>query len=239
MRVEHLAIDGSVVSIEAEAELTTPATATGWAIVPSLMQAHPFSIFPTGHTALLEEAARSSVPSLEVLITEEYTIKDGTLRIAEVELPAATGGKSHITVGAWEGPGGCLHTSMWGAERARLIEAFETLSFSAHSRGLAIDGPVVAQPRAPEVIKEIPEIGVLNIRPAIPSELERVPKTRGFMANHGELFRMRQTGYSMLFVGNSTVVTVNPLPATPTDRVLEITQGLRIEWLPRGSVGTN
>src|SRR2546427_9454392 len=103
MRVEHLAIDGSVVSIEAEADLTTKATATGWAIVPALMQAHPFTIYPPGHSAVMEQTVRSSVPSLEILFIEEYALKNGNLRVAEVQGPAATGGTNQITVGAWEG----------------------------------------------------------------------------------------------------------------------------------------
>ena len=51
------------------------------------------------------------------------------------------------------------------------------LHFREHARGLAIDSPVTRQPRVPgEVIKEIPELGVLSVRPAISSELERIPK---------------------------------------------------------------
>lgn len=37
MHIEHLALDGSVVSVQADVDLSRPTTRTGWAIVPSLM----------------------------------------------------------------------------------------------------------------------------------------------------------------------------------------------------------
>ncbi len=233
LRVEHLAIDGSIISIEADADLATTITATGWAVVPSLMQAHPFTIYPVGHIAVIEQIVRSAVHSLEILSTEEYSLKNGRLRVGELQLDAATGGKYQITVGAWEGSAGCLHTAIMGRQRAGLLEVFDTLRFSERSRGLAIDSPVVAQPRVPEIVKEIPEIGVVVIRPAIASELERVPKSRGFVTDHGELFRVRDQGRGLLFISNSTVVTVNPMPQSEMAQVLGIVRGLRVEWTPR------
>jgi hypothetical protein len=237
MRVEHLAIDGSVVAIEAEADLTTKATATGWAIVPALMQAHPFTLYPPGHSTVMEESARN-IPGIQILSQEEYSLKNGKLRVGEIQLPAATGGEYQLTVGAWEGTSGCLHTSIIGANRSLLIEVFDTLRFSPRGRGLAIDSPVVAQPRPPEVVKQVPEIGILRIRPAIASELERVPKSRGFMADHGELFRLSQASQDLLFVSASTVVAVKPPTQTPAAQFLEAARRIKVEWTPRGQTAS-
>lgn len=63
MEAQRLAIDGSIVTVEVEAELG-PATATGWAVVPSLMQAHPFSIYPAGHSRVIEKAVRANLADL-------------------------------------------------------------------------------------------------------------------------------------------------------------------------------
>jgi hypothetical protein len=237
MRVEHLAIDGSVVSIEAEADLTYKATAAGWAIVPALMQSHPFTVYPPGHSAVMEESARA-IPGIEILSTEEYSLKGGKLRVGEIQLPAATGGEYQLTVGAWEGASGCLHTSIIGANRSLLVEVFDTLRFRQRSRGLALDSPVVAQPRAPEVIKEVPEIGILRIRPAVPNELERVPKSRGFVADHGELFRLSQTSRDLLFVSSSTVVAVKSRLRIQTAEFLEAARHMKIEWTPRSQTAS-
>jgi hypothetical protein len=235
MRVEHLAIDGSVVSFEADADLTTQATATGWVIVPSLMRAHPFTIYPAGHSAVIEEAVRSYFPAFKILSVEEYSLKAGKLRVAEVKLPTATNGIRELSVGAWEGRSGCLSTSLVGLHRARLVEVFDSLQFNERSRGIAIQSPVTPRPREPMVIKEIPELGVLDVRPAIPSTLERIPKARGQMTAHGEFFRVRATSSALMYVTPSAVVRIDPLDKADTRAMLAVAQELRVEWSPRGS----
>jgi hypothetical protein len=235
MKVEHLAIDGSVITFEAEADLSTKATAAGWAIVPALMRSHPFTISPAGHSAIVEQTVRSSAQAVGIGTVEEYRLKNGSLRLAEVRVPTATHGVRELTVGAWEGETGCLSTSLRGHQRNRLIEVFDTLDFGPRRGGLAIDSPVVAQPRAPEVIKEIPQLGIVSVRPAISSELERVPKARGFATDFGELFRVRKTGNALLFVTRSATVSVTPVGRGEERDLLAIARTLRVEWMPRGS----
>jgi hypothetical protein len=235
MRSEHLAIDGSVVSIEADADLTTQVTATGWAIVPSIMRAHPFAIYPAGHSTTIEERVRSNFPNISIRAIEDYSLKGGNLRVTEVSLPTATGSTRDLTVGAWEGKTGCITTSLVGMERTGLIEIFDTLQFSERARGLAIDSPITPRPREPEIIKEVPELGVLSINPAIPSILERIPRARGRVANHGELFRIREASQALLFVSSSSVVRINPLEKANTREMLAVAQDLRVEWSPKGS----
>ncbi len=264
MKTEHLAIDGSVVSIEADADLSTQCSASGWAIVPSLMRAHPFSSFPAGHSETVEKAVRSEFPDTTIKSIEDYSLKGGTLRIAEVELPTATNGKRTLVLGAWEGSKGCLTTSLSGSEADRLIEIFDTLQFRESSRGIMIESPVTPRPREPAVVKEIPRLGILNIQPAIPSTLEGVPRASGYVTDNGELFRLRKTSNALLFVGGSAVVridtptkTVRPetglhslgakekaMPASERERdtseievqeMLAIAESLRVEWIPRRS----
>jgi hypothetical protein len=211
MRVEHLAIDGSVVSIEADADLSTQHSTAGWAIVPSLMRAHPFAIYPAGHSDSVEEMVRSNFPAITIQSVEDYSLKKGRLRVAEVSLPTATKSRRKLMVGAWEGKRGCLTTSLIGSHRHRLIEVFDTLQFRERSKGLVIESPVTPRPREPEVIKEIPRLGILEIKPAIPSTLDRIPRASGFATEAGELFRFRKTSNTLLFVGNSAVVRIDPL----------------------------
>lgn len=232
MRVEHRAIDGSDVSIEGDADLNSSATAAGWAIVPSLLKSHPFVIYPPGHTSMVETTVRSDFPHVEIRAREEYSIKGGTLRIAQVEIPTATKRTRMLTVGGWEGKTGCLTTTLIGSETKRLVEVFDTLRFSETARGLAINSPVVPRPRPPEVLKEIPGLGVLAIRPAIASELERVPRARGFTTEHGELFRFRRSSYALLFVSRSVVATLTPSGRKDTSQMLAVARSLRIEWTP-------
>lgn len=238
MRVDHVAIDGSTVAIEADADLNTGATAAGWAIVPSLMRSHPFTIHPAGHSAIVERHVRASVPGLKLRMVEEVSLKDGRLRIVEVEIPTATGVPRRLTVGAWEGQTGCLSTSLVGHDKFRLVEVFDTLQFGrCGGRGLAIESPVVAQPRPPELIKEIPGLGVLSIRPALAAELERVPKASGLMTGHGELFRHRAQRAALLYVSPSAVVRVAPLrESCGGEDLLRVAKSLRIDWVPAASL---
>lgn len=238
MKVDHTAIDGSTVAIEADADLNTDATATGWAIVPSLMRAHPFTVQPAGHSTVVERHARSSVPGLKLRMVEEVSLKDGQLRIAEVEVPTATSVPRRLTVGAWEGQAGCLTTSLVGHDKFRLVEVFDTLQFGrCGSRGLAIASLVVARPRSPELIKEIPGLGVLSIRPALAAELERVPRASGLMTGRGELFRHRAQSPALVYVSPSAVVRVAPLrDSCGGDDLLRIARSLRIEWIPAVSL---
>lgn len=233
MMVEHLSIDGSVVSIEADAELAAGATATGWAIVPSLMQAHPFAIYPSGHSAAVEETVRASFPDLEMGPPEEFSLKGGRLRVAEVRLPTATGESRTVTVGAWEGERGCLTTSLVGSRRDHLVEVFDTLRFSERRGGLAIDSPVTPRPREPELIKEIPEAGVLSVRPAIASTLERIPRARGRVTEWGELFRIRAASNAVTLVTKSAVVDIQPTAEVDTRVMLAVAADMRVEWSPR------
>lgn len=233
MRIEHLAVDGSAVAIEADADLSTGATATGWAIVPSLMRSHPFAIYPPGHSRVVEETVLGKIPAVEALAREEYALRGGTLRIAEVRLPTATGAQRTLTIGGWEGRTGCLVTSLTGSQRASLTEVFDTLQFSETARGLAIDSPVLPLPRPPEVVKEIPGLGILTIRPALPRELERVPRARGLTSDHGELFRVRANSDALLYVSESAVVDVRPVGRVDTREMLATARNLRVAWTPR------
>ena len=138
-------------------------------------------------------------------------------------------------MGAWEGKTGCITTSFVGKERERLVEAFDSLEFSERSGGVVIDSPITPLPREPEVIKEIPKLGVLSIRPAIPSTLEEIPTSRGRVTNRGELFRIRETSNALIYVSSTSVVRITPLDEANSREMVAIAQDLRIEWLPRGN----
>jgi hypothetical protein len=233
MRVEHRAIDGAVISIDAEADLSAPATAAGWAIVPSLLKSHPFVVYPPGHTSVVEDTVRKDFRHVEIRSREEYSLKGGTLRVAHVEIPTATKRTRALTVAGWEGKTACLTTTLIGAEMKRIVEVFDTLRFTETTRGLEILSPVVPRPRPPEVFKEIPGVGVLAIRPAIASELERVPRSRGFQVDHGELFRFRRSSNALMFVSRSVIAGLTPFGQRDANEILAAARTLRIEWAPR------
>src|SRR5207302_5894780 len=98
-----------------------------------------------------------------------------------------------------------------GRQRDAVVEVFDTLQFSERPGGLSIDSPVTPTPRGPELIKEVPGLGILDIRPASARELEHVPRASGAATPHGELFRIRAERNSVMFVSESAVVRIDPL----------------------------
>lgn len=233
MHIEHLALDGSVVSVQADADLSRSTTRTGWAIVPSLMQSHPFTGHHQGYAAMVEETVRENLPDVEIEDVDTFSVKDGELRVARVTMPTATGPKRSLTVAAWEGDGGSLTTSLVGHDSRRIVEVFDTLSFRVRRQNVVIDSPVVAQPRVPEVAQHIPGLGVLAIRPAVASELEQFPRSRGHVTRHGELFRFRAASNALALVGPSAVARIDPFPDADPDEIMHLGEDLRVEWTPR------
>jgi hypothetical protein len=120
-----------------------------------------------------------------------------------------------------------------GRDTGRLVEVFDTLQFRPRRNGLAIDSRVVPTPRAPELIKEVPGLGLLSIRPALPLELERVPRGAGLRTGNGDLFRYRAGSRALLHVGPSTITRITPVDATSEDEIARRAATLRAEWQPR------
>lgn len=233
MRAEHLAIDGSVVSIEADADLSEGATATGWAVAPALMRAHPFASHPPGFSEVVVSSVRKSFPDVRFVSEQEYSLKGGSLRVVEVVLPTGTGGTRVLTAAAWEGRGGCLTTSLRGNATEELVEVYDTLNFTDGMRGLAIDSPVVPNPRSPEVVTEIPEVGLLSVRPATAAELQYIPRSTGAQTDYGELFRLKQGSAAMAFVSDSAVARIDPAPEARVRSMTSVASSLSVQWVPR------
>jgi len=233
MQVRHLAIDGSIVSLEADSfDLSLPVTATGWAVVPVLAQAHPFSTHPSGYASLLEAAARE-VGNIEMQSDDEYALKGGTLRVVTVESQTSVGTTRQLAVGAWDDGKGCLTTSLVSATAERVAAVFDSLEFSSRELGVAIDGRVTARPRAPEVIKEIPGVGVTSIRPVTSDELRRLPRSAGARTAGGEAFRIKVESDAVVVLTETSIVDVMPVEGSDRDEVTAFVGELRIDWASR------
>jgi hypothetical protein len=163
---------------------------------------------------------------------EELSLKDGTLRVGEVDMPRE-GGRHRVTVAAWEGRHGCMTTSLPEGSQRELVEVFDSLQFSDNDRGLVIDSPIVTRPRPPELMQDIEGLGIVTVRPAIATELERVPRTAGRRTRNGEVFRLRAESRALLFLGRGSVTRIQPAPDIEDDRVAEAVDGLNVEWSPR------
>ena len=233
MEYVHHAIDGSVVTVSTEAQVRPgPVTNSGWAVSPTLMRSHPFTAYPAGHSHTMERAVRENFPDVRFLSEEEVSLKGGTLRVGAVEVPRR-GGPQRLTVGAWEAEHGCLTTSLTDERETALIEVFDTLRFHDGERGVVIDSPVMSRPRAPELAQDVAGLGVMTVRPAIATELERVPRDAGRRTRSGEVWRSRAESRALLFVGRTSVVRIQPGDEIADDEVADAVETLEVEWAPR------
>ena len=93
------------------------------------------------------------------------------------------------------------------------------------------------KPRSPEVIKEVPHVGIIAVRPATSLELERVPRDRGHQIANGELFRISERSSALLFVSRTAIASITPVIRRGTTAVggdlLSSVRDLRIEWKPQ------
>ena len=133
-------------------------------------------------------------------------------------------------MGGWESRSGCLSTSLVGWVRDRFVEVFDTLRFTDRGRGITIESQVVAQPREPEVVKEVPGLGLLSVRPAVSAVLQRVPRSTGARTPRGELFRVSADRRELMYVSRTAVVTISPMRDVPSDRLTELAESLGVEW---------
>jgi hypothetical protein len=140
-----------------------------------------------------------------------------------------------MTIAGWEGEHSCMTTSMTDGRPASLIAAFDTLRFTDSEQGLVVDSPVATQPRPPELVGEVEDIAIVSVRPAINSELERVPRRQGHATAHGEVFRLRADSRALLMLGRGSVVRVQPRPDADEAAVSELVEDLDVEWRPRQS----
>lgn len=235
MRVQHLSIDGSVITLESDrADLSQPVSTTGWVLIPALLRSHPVTVRPPGYRQVIEELARH-VEGVELGDQDEVNIADGSLRAGVVRVPVQGGGARTMTVGYWEGDNASMSTSIPGREIPRMIEIFESLRIQRSRLGTRLGAPVVATPRPPVVVKAVPRIGVLAIRPAVAAVLEQIPRSSGLPTPHGELFRPRAEARGLLLVSASNVVSFTPDRESASDEILDMLGELRVEWTLRAA----
>jgi len=228
----HLMIDGSHLVVSADLDLSSPVSTFGWVYVEALGRAHPFQIQPPGYTYNLEKNVLPLLPSsIEVGPINEFSMKGGILRIVEGTVKQQKG-VNQITVGAWEGETGCIWTSRTECAVAQMIGIFDSVDFMSSDDGVCFTSPIDPTLRAPRCIKEIPDFAVVTVTPLIDSEIKRLPGHRGARVNHGDLYRVRRGGASLMLVTASALAIVDPRDRSQFDEdaLVDRTAEMEISW---------
>jgi hypothetical protein len=228
--VKHGALDGSEVTVSADADLSRPMTAFGFVRPRGSRSPQPLNVFPPGKSERVLATVRRSHPEIEYTLLGDVDVKGGTLRMARVRRPVATGGHRELTYAVWEGSNASITTSV-RADRGAMEDLFDRLEFHEVETGVAIDSPVDESVRPMRCLKEIGP-ALLEVRPLSPLVTRSLPRGQGRAVANGEMFRRTAASRDVLVVMPTAAVYAAPLRSNTNEHV-ELAASLAVRWRAR------
>jgi hypothetical protein len=194
MEATHVAIDGSTVIIDATA------------FNPDFHASSVGVYTINGHwqelTTSYREFGAAVAADLKLSLTESYTLQGGRLRLGTTSVHFPDMGKGvsqtdllHLAV--WEGERFSVHTHLYNGKAHDLIDVFDRFDILEDAAGIRLqprDPGHVKFAREPTLLREVPSVGVLQVRPMTPEVARMVPPWRGTAVRGGELFVGRRPG---------------------------------------------
>jgi hypothetical protein len=225
--VTHRALDGRRFLLTGQIDLGLPFTSVVEVNVGGRL--HEFT---AGSERLGEGVAHAlGVTSFD----EELTYQGGALLIGRTRpYDRQIGLREDLLLAVWRGRRHCLVTQVYGMSTADMLGVLRTLRITEHADGLVLhpsrsDGSEFTAPAT--VVKEVPELGLLEMSPLTDQHAKELPAWRGMSTPAGELFRDRLSDGAPYFVlaAADTWTTVLPLARTATERVPELVGRLRVQ----------
>lgn len=183
--VTHRAIDESRFLLDGSLDLSAPFTSVADVTIGGRL--HEFT---AGSIGLADDVARTlGVEKFD----EELTYQGGTLLTARTRPydPQIQLTEDRL-VAVWRGRRHCFFTEMYGAATIDLLGVLRTLRIEEHDDGLTLrpTSKADAEFATPAtVLKEIPDLGLLEIAPLTKQRAGQLPSWRGLQTQAGELFR--------------------------------------------------
>lgn len=167
-------------------------------------------------------------------LPEEYRIAGGgTLRLG-----TASGVDARVqytvTVAAWEGERYSLYTFAYNASSADLLALLNRVRLTESAEGVTL---VPRQPASTPIasvylLKEVPTLGLLSIRPLDRDLVRHLPAWRGQQVTGGELFIYQddpdERGF--VLVNETTHTHVIPDPGRDLNALLPALAELQVDW---------
>lgn len=220
----HLAIDASRVSITATADLSRIATSAGRFTVDGIVR--EVTTQPAGFFDLL-------VTAEGLRPTEEYQYRGGTLRLGQtIHRDAWSRSRRTDTTAVWEAGG--WSTAVTGADldAGTVLTLLDRLDLRPGPEGLAVlPGGGIAWYDAPQLVKEVPGVGLLEVLPLSADTARSLPSWPGTPVAGGELYRDEMApGVPYLVLVTETAL-VNVLPDEGgIEAATEGASALSVEW---------
>jgi hypothetical protein len=242
---KHLSLDGGLVSVSADADLTAPAASEATAVV---LGGHRqgFACGPSGYGQAVADDRDFGV----VVFTEEYEFQRGRLRIGSAPQPVGPDGAVYMETGplgtsrpdlrwlaVWEGRNFDLKTHRYGGDTSEpIIRSLNEFDIREREHGIALiprdDGsrPYV---RGPSIAKELPGLALVRSVQLTPSVAATVPRHRGTRVRGGELYAGGEGRHLVLtLVGNTAVSMILPNLRSDESEVLATVEEMDIQWNP-------
>ncbi|TDD36984.1 hypothetical protein E1287_09655 [Actinomadura sp. KC06] len=167
---------------------------------------------------------------------EEFRVQDGRLRVgrAAAAHDSGPGVSETVLAAAWEGRRHAVFTHLYHARPADAVAFFDSIRLTEHADGvIAVPHGRARRPAPAELVKEVPGLGLLEIRPLNRQTRRRLPSWRGASVAGGELFRDSVDGQGTYFMLALKSLLVTVLPEE--DEVREVPRrlaGLAVEAVP-------
>jgi hypothetical protein len=226
-RVTHRALDGRRFLLSGQIDLRLPFTS-----VVDMTVRGRLHEFTAGSARLGEDIARAlGVAGFD----EELSYQGGTLLIGRTRpYDWQTHLVEDMLVAVWRGRRYCLVTQMYGMPTADVLGVLRTMRIEQHDDGVMLrpdrsGGSDFAAPAT--VVKEVPELGLLEMSPLTDQHVRALPAWRGMSTPAGELFQDRLSDGKPYFIlaAADTWTTVLPLATTVHDQVPKLVGRLRVQ----------
>lgn len=223
----HAALDGSEVSVSADADLSRPMTAFGFVRPDGWRTAQPLNVFPPGKSERVLSTVGRAHPEVDYELLGDVDVNGGVLRMARVRRPVATGGHRQFVYAVWEGSTASITTSVRG-DRATMEDLFDRVRFRQVPTGIAVDSPVDDSIRPLRCLKEVGQT-LLEIRPLSPVVTRSLPRGRGRRVANGEMFRRTEASRDVLVVTPTAAVYAAPI-GNNADEHVELAADIAVTW---------
>ena len=227
MEAQHTALDGSAVTVRARGlDLAKRGS--------SVVRAGSPRYGRTELTAFRRQDGEEYARAMRVTLTEAFAYRNGTLRVGE---EFRNGGKTLLAV--WEGSRSALafalHNNVSAADAMAFLEDF-TLSEcqTGEVTCLPRDSNRVSFEDSPDVLKLVPDFGLLHMAQLTPSRGKSLPRWPGSIVAGGELFVEDPGEERMHFVlvGRSAITVLMPAHDALGDRMIDELGHLEVDWSP-------
>ena len=234
----HVGLDGSRIDLSAaNVTLDRPASAI-------------LTVYINGRvwefTASYRDFGRDVAADSKIVLDEQFSFQHGIVRAGSVEqsvfFPNGSSGEyvsTNFRILTWEGRNYSVHTHVYDGSTTEAMAALDAFNIVETPDGIRM---VRRQPtkapyyKPPDLLKEIPEIGLLSIQQLTKDVARTLPRWPGTAVRGGELFvsgsgdgaNCGTAGFTL--VGASSVVIVMPDAGASSNAVVSSLSDLTVDW---------